>query len=155
MGSSRRGGEDVRNETVSIHIDAPPETVFAFMLDPDAPDVPGGAKWRFPEGEPIGAGTQFTFTSRLFGRTYEGTGVIEEFVENQRVVFRFSDPTGSGTATWTVAPADGGSTVVVDSHLEMRIPVIGPILVRLTMPMYRLRTMPAIKKAIEKRVLAA
>jgi uncharacterized protein YndB with AHSA1/START domain len=112
----------VRNETVSIHVDAPPEAVFAFMLDPDAPEVPGGANWRFPEGEPIGAGTAFTYTERLFGRTYEGTGVIEEYVENQRVVFEFSDPTGAGTATWTLAPADGGTTVVVDSHLELRIP---------------------------------
>jgi uncharacterized protein YndB with AHSA1/START domain len=145
----------VKNETVSIHIDAPPEAVFAFMFDPDAPEVPGGANWRFPEGEPIGAGTEFTFTSRLFGRTYEGTGVIEEYVENQRVVFSFRDATGSGTATWTLAPANGGSSLVVDSHMEMRIPVIGPILLRLMMPMYRLRTMPAIRKAIEKRVLAA
>jgi uncharacterized protein YndB with AHSA1/START domain len=155
MDPSRRGGEDVRNETVSIHIDAPPEAVFAFVFDPDAPEVPGGAKWRFSEGEAIGAGTTFTYTDRMFGRRHEGTGTIEEYVENQRVVFRFSDPTGSGTSTWTLAPADGGSTLVVDSRYVLHIPLVGPILVRLMMPMFRLRTMPAIKKAVEQRVLAA
>lgn len=145
----------MKNETVSVHIDAPPEAVFAFVLDPDAPEVPGGANWRFPEGVPLGAGTEFTYTDRMFGRRYEGTGTIKEYVENQRIVFEFSDPTQSGTSTWTLAPADGGSTLVVDSRFELRIPLIGPILVRLMMPMFRLRTMPALKKAIEERVPAA
>jgi uncharacterized protein YndB with AHSA1/START domain len=145
----------MKNETVSVHIDAPPEAVFAFVFDPDVPEVPGGANWRFPEGEAIGAGTAFTYTDRMLGRRYEGTGRIKEYVENQRVVFEFSDPAQSGTSTWTLAPADGGSTLVVDSRFELRIPLIGPILARLMMPMYRLRTMPAIKKAIEHRVPAA
>jgi uncharacterized protein YndB with AHSA1/START domain len=144
----------VRNETVSIHVDAPPEAVFAYVLDPDA-DVPGAANWRFPEGEPLGVGTPFTYTDRMFGRSHEGTGVIKEYVPDQRLVFEFTDPTGAGTATWTFAPADGGTTVVVDSRFELRIiPLVGPILVRLIMPIFRLRTMPAMKKAIEKRVLA-
>jgi uncharacterized protein YndB with AHSA1/START domain len=145
----------VKNATVSMHVDATPDAVFAFVFDPAAPDIPGGANWRFPEGEPIGAGTTFTYTARLFGRRYEGTGEIEEYVENQRVVFEFSDPSGAGTSTWTLAPADGGTTVVVDSHFELRIPLVGPILQRLMMPMFRLRTFPAMKKAIEQRVHAA
>jgi uncharacterized protein YndB with AHSA1/START domain len=144
----------VKNETVSIHVDAPPAAVFAFMMDPDR-DIPGAANWRFPEGEPVGAGTAFTYTYKLLGRTYEGTGEVQEYVQDQRVVFEFSDRSGTGRATWTLAPADGGTTVVVDSRSEPRIPLIGPILERLMMPMYRLRTMPAIKKAIEHRVPAA
>jgi uncharacterized protein YndB with AHSA1/START domain len=144
----------MRNETVSMHVDAPPEAVFAFLLHPE-PGIPGAAIWTFPEGEPIGVGTAFTYSDRMLGRRYEGTGTIKEYIVNERVVFEFSDPSGSGTATWTLAPANGGTTVVVDSHMELNLPLLGPIVSRLMMPMYRLRTMPAIKKAIEQRVLAA
>jgi uncharacterized protein YndB with AHSA1/START domain len=144
----------VSNDTVSIHIDAPPETVFSYLLDPEH-HLPGATNMRFAEGESIGAGTPFTYVDRMFGRTYEGAGVVKEYVPSQRLVFEFTDPSGSGTAVWTLAPAEGGTTLVVDSIFELRIPLVGPLLKRFVMLGFRVRTLPAMKKAVEKHVLAA
>ena len=73
---------------VAIHIDAPPESVWAHMSD-----LPFLAALPFTTmegiGRPVGVGTQYRWTFALpFGLIFRFDEVVTEWVENERMAYR-------------------------------------------------------------------
>lgn len=120
-----------RTDQASRHIDAPPATVYAALVDPDAL-----VRWLAPEGMSgrferfdarAGGGYRLVLTyadaTAAPGKSTADTDVVEarfvEVIPGDRVVqevdFESDDPAFAGTMrmTWAVAAEDGGTLVVI------------------------------------------
>ncbi len=80
--------EEMQLVEVNIHIDAPPEAVWAYMSD-----LPFLAALPFTTmeviGRPVGVGTKYRWTFALpFGLTFRFDEVVTEWVENERIAYR-------------------------------------------------------------------
>ena len=98
---------------VSTHIEAPIDLVFSFFADPKR-----FQQW-FDPGSAIEPGPRGTIEIRSQAGP-PASGPIEQWEVNQRIVFRFGHPDGSGllppassTVTVTFAEERGGTRVVI------------------------------------------
>lgn len=142
----------------TAHIDAPPATVFAAMLDPE---LQGGGSLRTEvvEETPDGVGSKFRYYFKVLGmRLGSGTYTYSEYVPEERVRMEFSGGgplmalTGGPVASlWIFEPADGGTDVTVKPEFKTRIPLVNHLARRMMMRSWKTRDIPRMKAAIEER----
>ncbi len=118
--------------TRSITVDAPVETVFAFLADP------ARAKDAFPMGtkvavsdlvtSPEGALASYRETMPVklgpFHWDMSDTVTVEDYVANQRIVD--SSPTGP-IHEWTVEPSDSGTRLTFTGTVSSRVPLLDKV----------------------------
>src|SRR6516225_5547207 len=113
-----------RTDTASRLIAAPPDTVFAALIDPEALATwlpPSGMSGRFEHFDPSPGGSYrliliYSNITEARGKATETTDIVEgrfvKIVPNVRIVqavnFVSDDPAFSGTMTmtWEIAPID-------------------------------------------------
>lgn len=142
----------------TVHVDAPPEAVFAAVLDPELQSG-RSLKWEPVKETPDGVGSTFRYYYQVLGmRMGGGTFTFSEYVPNQRVKFEFS--LGGGemllaggpvSSLWTFEPTDGGTDLTVQPEFKMRIPVVNHLARWMMMRSWRTKDIPRLKAEIEKR----
>ncbi len=147
----------MKQYTETLHLDLPPETVFATVVDPES-QAGRFMKVEVVEETPDGVGTTLRYFYRLLGMSLGGgTYTYTEFVPNQRFAWEFSGGPemlltgGPVSSTMTFEPADGGTDVTVRSEFETRIPVVNDLAREIMMWSWRRRDLPRWKAEIERR----
>jgi hypothetical protein len=133
--------------TKTQHIDATPEQVFSFMLDPTF--TPPGMTMEVVHESPDIVGNSYQWTFKMLGMPRKGIAVCTDYVPGKRMVFR-NFGAMEGTQTETVEADNGGSMVTyeMDSHIAV------PLISRFLDPMLRKgweQNMEWGKREIEKR----
>jgi carbon monoxide dehydrogenase subunit G len=114
----------------SIEIDAPPEKVFAFLLDNEKMNEAskGFSKFEYISSGPVGVGTKMHYVTGSGGSTMEFSEVIE-FERNKKFV---SQTVGKskfkGTASITLEPTAKGKRLNYSMDYKMPYSVIGKLL---------------------------
>lgn len=86
--TSQNARDKMQQVEVVIHIDASPESIWAYMSD-----LPFLAELPFTTmeviGKPVGVGTKYRWTFALpLGLTFRFDEVVTEWVENERIAYR-------------------------------------------------------------------
>jgi carbon monoxide dehydrogenase subunit G len=135
--------------TTHFHVDVPPAAVFAYLKDPTT-TMPGMTKTEVIHEAPADVGTAYRYEERFLGMRFTGIFVITEHVPDERLTIEFSGALEDGTGTWTFEPAAGGTDVTIESDFRLRVPVLGPLAMRLMRRTNETRWLPILKKDIEK-----
>ena len=116
--------------TKSTHVEAKPEQVMSFFLDPTA--NPPGMTMDVVCESPDVVGSSYEWTFKMFGMPRKGVTVYTDYVPAERLTSR-NFGAMEGTSTVTVEPDNGGSKVTfeMDSHLAV------PLISRFLDPMLR------------------
>jgi hypothetical protein len=102
--------------TLSVHIDAPVETVFASFANPAIwRDVQPDIEFTHVHVAPGGVGTYYAWRTRLLGLPLRGVNVFTEFRPNERITDRSSSSL-EGTWTYSFAAEGSGTTVTLENH---------------------------------------
>jgi hypothetical protein len=103
-----------------MHVDATPEQVFSFFLDPTA--TPRGWRMEVVHESPDVVGNSYEWTYKMLGIPRKGVSVCTDYVPGERMVFR-NFGAMEGTQTETVEPEEGGSkvTLEMDGHLPFHL----------------------------------
>lgn len=130
------------NYTISTHVDAPVEETFRVFSDfRRAPEqVEAIQKLEILTDGPIGEGTRFRETRRIFGREATEEMTITAFRPNESYTVE-ADSCGTHIAvTFRFEPADGGTCVTIES-------VMTPVstVAKLFSPLSKLMSGPMIK----------
>lgn len=120
--------------TQQIVVNAPPDTVFAYVSD-----LTKHAEWTNPghkveikktsEG-PVGQGSTFESTGQQFGEQHD-TVTITEFVPGQRLVYEANGSAGQIRHLIDLAPAEGGTQVTKTFEIvkpKFPLNVLAPII---------------------------
>jgi len=134
--------------TRSVHIDAPVETVFAYVKDPrhvyDAvwtAEKPGIADVRLAHD--AGVGSSWTWMNHVLFIHLQGTMTRQEYVANERIV----DSSSTGTTTFSVEPDAKGARLSLQIQMSSKVPFLDRAM---TLSPGHLDTMLAnLKRAIE------
>lgn len=152
----------MKRYTVKFHVDAPPERVFAYLVDPE-----GGLasdddmRLELVKESPDGVGTTYRYEYRMLGMRSSGLCVFTEYVPNERVKMEFSmGPEmllfgGPISSEWTCRPADGGTDVIVNPTFRTTIPVVNQVGRWFMMRTWEKVSLAKAKAAIEQRVPVA
>jgi uncharacterized protein YndB with AHSA1/START domain len=106
-------------ETVERVIDAPPETIFAFLVDPRKHrEIDGSGTVRDAKGEPqqLQLGSTFGMSMKM-GFPYSMVSTVIEYEENRRIAWQTHGPTAIGKYVggriwrYELEPVDGGTRV--------------------------------------------
>ena len=106
-------------ETVERMIPAPPEVIFALLVDPDRhQDIDGSGTVRDAkrDAKPLVLGSTFGMSMRM-GFPYSMVSTVIEFEENRRVAWQTHGPTRIGAHVggriwrYELEPVDGGTLV--------------------------------------------
>lgn len=135
--------------TIRFNVDVPPAAVFAYLSDPKT-TMPGLTETEVIHDAPEDVGTAYRYTERFLGMRFTGIFVVTEHVPDKRLKIEFSGALEEGAAVWSFEPADGGTDVTIDSDFRLRIPVFGPLAMRLMQRTSQTRWMPVLKKQIEQ-----
>lgn len=138
--------------THSLYIEAPPERVFEFMMDPR------NAIALAPEGRftitdikmtPDGVGTYSSTKARFAGLTFESFDVVTEAVPNQRIVEK-SSAALNGTVITSFAAEGSGTRMTVDWEPRSfwRLSPIRTLMARMWVPRYD-RVLGKVKETLE------
>ena len=111
--------------TKTMYIQAKPERVMSFLLDPTA--IPAGMTMRAVHETPDVAGNLYEWTFRVLGIRGKGVTLYTEYIPGERLSFR-NFGSMEGTSTWDIEPEDGGSNVTIQAESRLAIPVIGRFL---------------------------
>lgn len=110
----------------SIVIDARPEAVFAYVVEPStmAEWIPPLVETRDIIGS--GEGMQFEWTYKLAGLLLRGQTVVVAQVQNECAEYQ---GIGAINSTWTfrVEPDGGGTKLSIDIVYEVPVPVLGKL----------------------------
>ncbi len=141
----------------TFHVDAPPERVFADIVDPDKQSG-RFMKVEVVEETPDGVGTTIRYSYRLLGmRLRGGTCTYAEYVPGRRFKWEFSGGPemlltgGPVSSTWTFEAADGGTDVTVEPEFRTRIPGVNHLARKAMMWSWRTRDLPELVAKIEKQ----
>ena len=147
--------------TETLHLDVPPETAFATVVDPET-QAGRFMKVEVVEETPDGVGTTLRYYYRLLGmRLGGGTYTYSEYVPNKQIKMEFSQGLeslvtgGPVSSTFTFEAADGGTDVIIHPEFETRIPVVNDLARGILLWSWRTRDLPKFKAEIEKRAKAA
>ena len=106
-------------ETVERVIAAPPEAIFAYLVDPQKHrEIDGSGTVRDAKGEPqtLGLGSTFGMSMKM-GLPYSMVSTVIEFEENRRIAWQTNGPTRIGKLVggriwrYELEPVDGGTLV--------------------------------------------
>lgn len=109
----------------TFHIAADPEEVLSLRLDAAA--TPPGVEMAIVYESPDVEGSTYEWSFRLLGVSVSGITVVTEYAPGERLSFRNVGVMES-TATWTVAPEEGGTLATSDVETRHRIPLVGRLL---------------------------
>jgi uncharacterized protein YndB with AHSA1/START domain len=145
----------------TAHFDAPPEMVFAAMLDPEL-QTGNSLRMEVVEETPDGVGSKYRFYFQVLGMRFgRGTYTYAEYVSGERIKMEFSGggplmalTGGPVSSLWIFEPADGGTDVTVRPEFKTRIPVVNQLARRMMMRSWQTRDIPRMKAEIEKRAKA-
>lgn len=108
-----------------VHIDAPVETVFDYVQDPQhffsAMDRRGGDTLTDVTLTPEGVGTTYAWKASTFVFHIQGVMTREESIPNERIVDRSS--TGP-IWTWTFEPDPAGTTLTLAFEWSTKVPLM-------------------------------
>ncbi len=100
----------------SIHIEAPVQKVFDFVMDPrsgqDVAPMPVVTDVKLTDE---GVGSYYSWVAKMPVLRIEGFDVITEFVPNQRITDRCSSPF-FGDFTYSFEPEGSGTQVTIETH---------------------------------------
>jgi carbon monoxide dehydrogenase subunit G len=139
----------MKKYTTSFHVDVPPATVFAYVKDPMS-TMPGLSKVEVVHETPDGVGSVWRYEERFLGMRFTGLFVVTEYIENERIGIEFSGGLEVGEAMWTFERAADGTDVTIESRFRVRIPIVGPLAMRLMMGSSDTRWVPALQREIEQ-----
>jgi hypothetical protein len=144
--------------TLSVHIEAPVESVFDFFRDPgNWRDAGLGVVFRNVHVNGEGVGTFYTWTARVAGVPVEGFNVFTEFLPNRRITDR-SSLSFEGTWTYDFAPEGTGTRVTLRNRSGglWRLPLLERVMDALAVSGHRpvLATLKARLEADAERVPA-
>jgi uncharacterized protein YndB with AHSA1/START domain len=106
-------------ETVERVIAAPPEAIFAFLVDPRKHrEIDGSGTVRDAKGEPqtLGLGSTFGMSMKM-GLPYSMESTVIEYEENRRIAWQTHGPTRIGKLVggriwrYELEPVEGGTRV--------------------------------------------
>jgi uncharacterized protein YndB with AHSA1/START domain len=106
-------------ETVERVIDAPPEAIFALLVDPQRHrEIDGSGSVRDAKGEPqrLELGSTFGMSMKM-GLPYSMVSTVIEYEENRRIAWQTRGPTRIGKLVggriwrYELEPVDGGTRV--------------------------------------------
>jgi hypothetical protein len=101
--------------SLSVHIEAPVETVFAAFADPASwGDLQPDIEFTGVHVTPGGLGTYYAWRTRLLGLPIRGVNVFTEFIRNERITDR-SSMSLEGTWAYSFAPEGSGTTVTLEN----------------------------------------
>lgn len=112
-----------------IHIDAPPATIFEYLLDPETARAVNPSVHEMADIETqADGGYRAEMTYKLLA--VETTGLLEAVVvePDEEVVYRFDGVGLNGTLTWRLTEQDGGTEVVEHGDYEMTGTVLDKVL---------------------------
>jgi uncharacterized protein YndB with AHSA1/START domain len=133
--------------TKTVHVDATPEQVFSFFLDPTA--TPRGMTIEVVHESPDVVGNSYEWTFKMLGMPRKGVTVYTDYVPGERLT-SWNFGAMEGTQTETVEPDNGGSKVTFE--MDSCFPV--PLISRFFDPMLRKgweKNLEWAKREIEKR----
>jgi hypothetical protein len=136
----------MKKYTTRFHVDVPPATAFAYLMDTTT--MPG-MNMEVVHETADRIGSVFRYEERFLGLRFRGLFVVVELVENERLHGEFSGGLEEGEGIWTFEAADGGTDVTVESDFRVRIPIVGRAAAALMMRFYRTSWVPTLRKAME------
>ena len=113
----------------TIHIDAPPESVFQYLVDPDTPLAVNASIHDIEdvEEQPDGGYTAH-MTYKILGLKTEGNFEAVVVEPNEEIAYRFDGVGMNGTLTWRLTERDGGTELVEHGDYEMTGTVLDHVL---------------------------
>lgn len=151
----------MKRYTVKFHVDAPPERVFAYLVDPKGNMASNeDMRMELVKESPDGVGTTYRYETKMFGLRSSGLCVFTEYVPNERVKMEFSmGPEmllvgGPLSSVWTCRPADGGTDVIVNPTFRTYLPVVNQVGRWFMLRSWQKADLAKVKAEIEKRVPA-
>ena len=150
-----------RTDVVSVErfIAAPPEPIFALLVDPERHrDIDGSGTVRGTKGgaERLQLGSTFGMSMRM-GMPYSMVSKVVEYEENRRLAWQTRGPTALGRVVggriwrYELVPAEGGTLVRESWDISQESPLTKP-LVRLTAGSATRKNMAATLERIEQLV---
>lgn len=119
----------------SIHIDAPVTGVFNFFRDPSnwARQQPAGVQFTDIRLTPEGVGTHYSWKAKVAGVPVVGLNLFTEFVPDQRITDRSSNPL-EGTWTYSFEHDGSGTRLSVENKVGnlRHLPPLERLLGRMT-----------------------
>jgi uncharacterized protein YndB with AHSA1/START domain len=124
----------MKRYSMTYHVDASPERVFAYLMDPK-----GGLastqdmRMELVAETPDGVGTTYRWESQMLGLRASGICVFTEYVPDERVKMEFTyGPEmllfgGPLSSTWSCKPADGGTDLTIEAMFRTFIPVVNQV----------------------------
>jgi uncharacterized protein YndB with AHSA1/START domain len=146
--------------SVERRIEAPPEPIFALLVQPDRHrDIDGSGTVRDPKGEPprLEMGTKFGMSMHM-GIPYSMVSIVIEYEENRRLAWQTTGPgpfgahVGGRIWRYELEPVDGGTLVRESWDIREESALTRPI-VRRGAGQTR-KNMAATLERIEKLVIA-
>jgi hypothetical protein len=111
--------------TKTMHIDATPEQVLAFMLD--STFTPPGMTMEVVHESPDVVGNSYEWTFKMLGMPRKGVTVCTDYVPGERIAFR-NFGAMEGTQAESVEADNGGSKVTHEMDGRLAVPGIGRLL---------------------------
>jgi carbon monoxide dehydrogenase subunit G len=121
----------VTKVTKSIEVAAPPEKVFAFLLDKDKMNeaAKGFSQFEYITSGPVGVGTKMHYVTGSGGSTMEFDSEVSEFVKNEKFVSHtIGKSKFKGTASFTLEPIANGTRLNYSMDYEMPYSLFGKLI---------------------------
>lgn len=112
-----------KNVVRSTTINAPVERVFSFLSDPTnwMTAIPGESEVTHLDVKPDGVGTSARWSAKMWGIHMAVTHEYREVVPNKQIVSKASV---GPVLTFSLEPANGGTELTVEEHLDIPAPVV-------------------------------
>ena len=143
----------MRSFTYTIHIDRPPETVWAYMMD-----FSKARRWRNLVREiqvltpgPLRVGSEMQISFDVMGKVRRIVSEVWSFEHGSRFGVRNTEQNVSGTFEYLLSPEDGGTRVVLTCDVRPHgfMWLLTPWLLRGNRARYE-QQLPNLKKELEK-----
>jgi len=125
----------VTNVTKSVEINAPPDKVFAFLLDREKMNeaTKGFSKYEYITSGPVAVGTRMHYVTGSGRSKMEFDSEVLEFVRNEKFVSHtVGDSRFKGTASITLEPTAKGTRLNYLMEYKLPYSVLGKLIDKVT-----------------------